>query len=853
MKKSIVLMCVIALVCVLSSLSVIGAECGSVPTSGCTVSISTSFNTDIYHFNSTTTYNGAIRIASHNITLDCNGSTLIGNSTDYGSGISNTQSTRYNNVTIKNCIIQGYRYGIDSLSNYTTIYNNTISNCTAGIYLERPSATAYSNNNNISSNKITLINLTGGSRDLSNRLNSNNQSIYAINQINLTVEDNILINSSAGINCYYCNDSIIKGNNITGMYDSILDERGNNNLIENNIVECFRTLGVWYAYGTPMPLNYVSGIISINTTNLLINSNDVSWCTISIKATQSLNNANITNNLIEYSDRGIALSGNNKNIIIDSNNITNASLNTDFYSVAIFVSDVSNSTSDLIENIIVTNNRIEDYGNIGILFRRVRNLLIDNNYFKELELGRKNILGRCAGNTSSNCDKGEPPSAIRSPEPYKGWDDSSKENNNMNLSWYFNGSRSYNITITNNIFSSSTQIFLWNTNGINITHDLTDYWYRAIQFPKQGTDWLTDKDEFYINNIFDDISQFDDSISTTLRKYFTGDTPQWNMTYKVSKTVMIIKNTHITNNQLINLTNLTDQPDSKYVQIFNQTSTTPTAENVNTFTETIPANNRSFVFSYLTAFQPKFSEIGLGITDITPNYDSTQKNFSFDCTGTGDIKVTNLNDLDGKYGYVEVRHNGTFKEYVEPDYYTVSTCSNWQFLTTDYGYVASDGGISPSSSSGGCWGLARAEDTCYYINDYGECIKGCLDGYSCNSSYDFDSLTGETLDYCISDETVTTPPPTPKDTIEKIKDKLKEADTRIEQGIEKVLGISKPPRGQLEMFFVYSYLRFKENVINKIFFGSWILFSVLAFVITISSIEIITKVKKKKKKEKKKF
>ncbi len=161
------------------------------------------------------------------------------------------------------------------------------------------------------------------------------------------------------------------------------------------------------------------------------------------------------------------------------------------------------------------------------------------------------------------------------------------------------------------------------------------------------------------------------------------------------------------------------------------------------------------------------------------------------------------------------------------------------------------GGISDSSSSGGCWGLAKYYDTCYYINDYGECILGCPTNYTCNLDYDFDSLTGETLDYCSSDTIVITPPT--NNTIEKIKDKLKEADTRIEQGIEKVLGISKPPRGQLEMFFVYSYLRFKENVINKIFFGSWILFSVLAFVITISSIEIITKVKKKKKKEKKKF
>ena len=111
-----------------------------------------------------------------------------------------------------------------------------------------------------------------------------------------------------------------------------------------------------------------------------------------------------------------------------------------------------------------------------------------------------------------------------------------------------------------------------------------------------------------------------------------------------------------------------------YNQIFNQTSTTPTAENVNTFTETIPPNNRSFVFSYLTAFQPKFSEIATTINNVNYTYYNSSKTLTVGCEGTGDIDLTNLNNIGEFY---KVSKDGIDKAISSSDDFTLDSCSTW--------------------------------------------------------------------------------------------------------------------------------------------------------------------------------
>jgi len=76
-------------------------ECGSVPTDGCDVTQDTTFDTGTYNFPS------GISMGANSITLDCNGSTLIGSGS--GDGI-NTQGS--DNSIIANCTIQNYSNGI---------------------------------------------------------------------------------------------------------------------------------------------------------------------------------------------------------------------------------------------------------------------------------------------------------------------------------------------------------------------------------------------------------------------------------------------------------------------------------------------------------------------------------------------------------------------------------------------------------------------------------------------------------------------------------------------------------------------------------------------------------------------
>ncbi|MCK5449304.1 right-handed parallel beta-helix repeat-containing protein [Candidatus Pacearchaeota archaeon] len=83
-------------------------ECGSDPIDGCTVTNDSVFNEGIYYFPS------GISIGANDVTLDCNGATLIGEGS--GNGIYNRESDR---VTIKNCNVKNYSNGIYFYYRYT--------------------------------------------------------------------------------------------------------------------------------------------------------------------------------------------------------------------------------------------------------------------------------------------------------------------------------------------------------------------------------------------------------------------------------------------------------------------------------------------------------------------------------------------------------------------------------------------------------------------------------------------------------------------------------------------------------------------------------------------------------------
>src|SRR3989344_532463 len=114
-----------------------------------------------------------------NITLDCQGYSIIGNGTIGTVGIVRNNSA--NNITIKNCNIRDFATGINAVSSWV-IYNNTISNNTAGLTL------SISNSGNLTVNNNSFI-LNGDGiqfKQIVSDLNSN--QYYFNNFFNNTVD-----------------------------------------------------------------------------------------------------------------------------------------------------------------------------------------------------------------------------------------------------------------------------------------------------------------------------------------------------------------------------------------------------------------------------------------------------------------------------------------------------------------------------------------------------------------------------------------------------------------------------------------------------------------------------------------
>ena len=186
----------------------------------------------VYYLNASVNNTGTcFTIAANNITLDCQGYQINYSSSSSGYGIDN--SGGYDNVTIKNCIIDdASTSGNDGIYfgsvNNATIYNNTVTTASSsaeGIYLSS------SNSNNITANTITTTSGTS-------------EGLYLASSISNIIDGNTITTT-----CYpHC-------------YPVSLDENSDNNIIKNNTISSNQNL----AYGI-----YLNGADSINMTGNII-------------------------------------------------------------------------------------------------------------------------------------------------------------------------------------------------------------------------------------------------------------------------------------------------------------------------------------------------------------------------------------------------------------------------------------------------------------------------------------------------------------------------------------------------------------------------------------------------------
>ena len=214
-------------------------------------------------------------------------------------------------------------------------------------------------------------------------------------------------------------------------------------------------------------------------------------------------------------------------------------------------------------------------------------ILYGNNNLGALQILNNNSLVNCQDSTfigdSSNNDKGAwfggPTSGInnvtlsncRFTNFSKGLNVAYKSSNInlINITTYRNKkigidiSNSSNILILGNSFLSGVQNYFYNQGGINIIHDLNDYWYRSFQFPT----YLVDRTEFYINNLFNNLSieinnsqyKYYESLGLHTSNYFVQQYVRINQTaFQIFRDYMYFENYNVTSNVQSNIYNQTN-------------------------------------------------------------------------------------------------------------------------------------------------------------------------------------------------------------------------------------------------------------------------------------------------------
>lgn len=288
----------------------LAVECGSNPTSGCTVSTSTTFNQSEYHIDD------YINIGASNIVLDCNYSVI--DFDEWGGSACILSEFNYTNVTIKNCIIRDCDSAIEiqSGSDFQFI-NNQIEHSAYGIYIVNGAGSNsifYNNSFSISSDYMVAIEMQGTINNIQMIYNTINltqstptNAVYFSDEVyNLIFENNEIVNDGSGLVVNYGGDINISDCTIFASVQGIAFGEGNDIYIHNNVID-----------STTDGINFGSG----NTLNILWNN--ISGASGSGVYVNAVNNALIDNNKIDnVFEYGIYVSQNTRNVTITHNSIS---------------------------------------------------------------------------------------------------------------------------------------------------------------------------------------------------------------------------------------------------------------------------------------------------------------------------------------------------------------------------------------------------------------------------------------------------------------------------------------------------------------------------------------------------
>ena len=586
--------------------------------------------------------NGAISINSDNVTFDCNGSTIYGNRTNLSvlsPAIPGIFMNARNNLTIKNCNFKNFHHSIRvRLSSNVTIENCTFNEGIYNVWVDDSSFINFYNST--FKNSTHELGSWGTFRtEHSNYLRLENINISNGNVLmylfNLTNSyfNNIKLNNSYSINfeaeyiwldrnpSQYGSENITFNNSI--FYDGtstslgILSEFSTNTYF-NNIISYLGRLyhagnGTNYfslnnittsAYYIQNAFIYVpqgtNGIISFinmtNTNNSIVFTNNANNITLKnsyfdnllhgpgtksefLQSRDGANNTYFINNTISTIDVGIMIL-NVSNCYLYNNTISNLNISYDGFGVGIRV-HMGSTNNKKTNNIIIDGNNIT-YSNAGVSLMGVNNSIISNNYFYE-ESTQWKIDNNHYGYFMI-------PSAISIVELWSTWTGGTDEVFGNNRTNKIENMSSNNITLINNQYDSSVQIFLNQQGTTNILHNLTNFWFRKFQFPI----YLVDVQEIYFSNNYNNITQCLLGICGNMfgQGYMTPYSPNYSNYTWIDNQYDYYLNLHNDSHQL-NLYNLTNAlVYSNNGTVFGSSTITSNNGEINV---TLQPNNSSYV------------------------------------------------------------------------------------------------------------------------------------------------------------------------------------------------------------------------------------------------------------------
>ena len=294
------------------------------------------------------TYNGTLGLFEGNVTLNCNGASLIGSGNGTGIHILSSDNSR-----VENCIVKNYTHGIYlSHSSNVTLYNNSMQDNAYNFHIEGLQILHYFHNIN-TSNKVNgkFIYYLVNEQDIKIH---NAGFVGLVSCKNITVSDSLLANNGYGaliINTsasavinnnltsnkygiftdYSSYDIEIADNNITNMNDAgiYLKNSALINISNNKINETIDGIYLSWSsknkiFNNSISSNDNNGIISVASSENELFKNTITKNYDGIWIYGSSNNNSIFNNTMDYNImRGIGVENSCINNTITNNRIGN--------------------------------------------------------------------------------------------------------------------------------------------------------------------------------------------------------------------------------------------------------------------------------------------------------------------------------------------------------------------------------------------------------------------------------------------------------------------------------------------------------------------------------------------------